>query len=39
MKKKVYSFANSIFTSLEGSHVRGYRSGLTKAFNEYIERN
>ena len=38
-EEKVYSFANSIFTSLEGSHVRGYRSGLTKAFNEYIERN
>ena len=38
-EEKVYSFANSIFTSLEGSHVRGYRAGLTKAFNEYIERN
>ncbi|MDD6302752.1 MAG: type IIA DNA topoisomerase subunit B [Bacillales bacterium] len=38
-EEKVYSFANSIYTSLEGSHVRGYRSGLTKAFNEYIERN
>jgi topoisomerase IV subunit B len=38
-EEKVYSFANSIFTTMEGSHVRGYRSGLTKAFNEYIERN
>lgn len=35
----VYSFANSVFTSEEGSHVRGYRSGLTKAFNEYASRN
>ena len=38
-EEKVYSFANSVFTSEEGSHVRGYRSGLTKAFNEYASRN
>ena len=38
-EERVYSFANSIFTEFEGSHVRGYRSGLTKAFNEYIDRN
>ena len=35
----VYSFANSVFTTEEGSHVRGYRSGLTKAFNEYASKN
>lgn len=35
----VYSFANSIFTTMEGSHVRGYRSGLTKAFNDYASKN
>ena len=38
-EEKIYSFANSIFTVLEGSHVRGYRSGITKAFNEYATRN
>lgn len=38
-EEKIYSFANSIFTVLEGSHVRGYRSGITKAFNEYASRN
>lgn len=35
----VYSFANSIFTTEEGSHVRGYRSGFTKAFNEFASKN
>ena len=35
----VYSFANSIFTVEEGSHVRGYRSGFTKAFNEFASKN
>ena len=35
----VYSFANSVFTIEEGSHVRGYRSGLTKAFNEFASKN
>ena len=35
----VYSFANSVFTFEEGSHVRGYRSGLTKAFNEFASKN
>lgn len=35
----VYSFANSVYTFEEGSHVRGYRSGLTKAFNEYATKN
>ena len=38
-EEKIYSFANSIFTVLEGSHVRGYRAGITKAFNEYATRN
>ena len=38
-EEKIYSFANSIFTVSEGSHVRGYRSGITKAFNEYATRN
>ena len=37
-EEHVYSFANSIFTVMEGSHVRGLRSGLTKAFNEYAQR-
>lgn len=35
----VYSFANSVYTTEEGSHVRGYRSGLTKAFNEFASKN
>lgn len=35
----VYSFANSVYTAEEGSHVRGYRSGLTKAFNEFASKN
>ncbi len=35
----LYSFANTVFTPNEGSHVRGYRSGLTKAFNDYASAN
>lgn len=38
-EEKIYSFANSIFTPQEGSHVRGLRSGITKAFNEYATSN
>ena len=38
-EEKIYSFANSIFTPQEGSHVRGLRSGITKAFNEYASQN
>lgn len=37
--EEVYSFANSVYTFEEGSHVRGYRSGLTKAFNEFASKN
>ncbi len=35
----IYSFANSVYTPLEGSHVRGLRSGITKAFNDYALKN
>ncbi len=34
-EERIFSFANSVFTSLEGSHVRGLKSGITKAFNDY----
>ncbi len=38
-EEKIYSFANSVFTPQEGSHVRGLRSGITKAFNDYAMQN
>ncbi len=38
-EEKIYSFANSVFTPQEGSHVRGLRSGITKAFNDYALQN
>ena len=37
--ERIFSFANSVFTPLEGSHVRGLRSGITKAFNDYASKN
>ena len=37
--ERIFSFANSVFTTLEGSHVRGLRSGITKAFNDYASQN
>ncbi len=38
-EEKIYSFANSVYTTLEGSHVRGLRSGITKAFNDFASKN
>ena len=37
--ERIFSFANSVFTPNEGSHVRGLRSGITKAFNDYASKN
>ena len=33
--EKVYSFANTVFTSDEGTHVQGFRTGFNKAINDY----
>lgn len=38
-EERIYSFANTVFTTLEGTHVRGLRSGITKAFNDYAAQN
>lgn len=35
--ESIYSFANNIFTSEGGTHVTGFRSGLTKAINDYFK--
>lgn len=34
---RMYSFANTVFTPDEGTHVRGFRLGFNKAINEYAE--
>lgn len=35
-----YSFANTVYTPDEGTHVRGFRTGFNKAINDYaIESN
>jgi len=35
--ESIYSFANNIYTSEGGYHVTGFRSGLTKAINDYYK--
>ena len=35
----IVSFVNNVKTTDGGSHVVGFKSGLTKAFNEYIKKN
>lgn len=35
--EKMYSFANTVFTSDEGTHVKGFRTGFNKAINAYAE--
>lgn len=35
--EKFYSFANTVYTPDEGTHVRGFRIGFNKAINEYAE--
>jgi len=35
--ESIYSFANNIFTSEGGTHVTGFRSGVTKAINDYFK--
>lgn len=34
---KIYSFVNNVRTKDGGSHENGFKSGLTKAFNEYAK--
>ena len=36
-EERFYSFANTVFTPDEGTHVRGFRIGFNKAINEYGE--
>ena len=35
--EKLFSFANTVFTPDEGTHVRGFRIGFNKAINDYAE--
>ena len=35
--KKFYSFANTVYTPDEGTHVKGFRIGFNRAINEYAE--
>ena len=35
--EKFFSFANTVFTPDEGTHVRGFRIGFNKAINDYAE--
>lgn len=35
--EKLYSFANTVYTPDEGTHVRGFRTGFNKAINYYAE--
>jgi len=35
--ESIYSFANNIFTAEGGTHVTGFRSGVTKAINDYFK--
>lgn len=35
--EKLFSFANTVYTPDEGTHVRGFRIGFNKAINEYAE--
>lgn len=35
--ERFYSFANTVYTPDEGTHVRGFRIGFNKAINEYAE--
>lgn len=35
--EKLFSFANTVYTPDEGTHVRGFRIGFNKAINEYGE--
>ena len=37
--ESVVSFVNNVKTVDGGSHEAGFKSGLTKAFNEYIKKN
>ena len=35
--EKFFSFANTVYTPDEGTHVRGFRIGFNKAVNQYAE--
>ncbi len=38
-KENLYSFVNNINTKEGGTHVSGFKSGITKAVNNYISKN
>jgi len=38
-QEQIYSFANNINTHEGGTHLSGFRAGLTRAMNEYVRKN